>query len=453
MRRILMTTTAKEDIKFVKNLAKEAEGLTETEISDLETVSEEDMAKFPEGEIIQPIVPETIPTVEEIEKMEKVEVLPEEDKADADFPSNEGAVESGRESDTTTVESTGGTTSSDGDSEDVESSIDSEELEKILKEFDNINITVEDVKHQKDESEDFKDIELSDEVYQDIIHTYASLQNDPQSDVLMILGPHAKQELLVQANKLGINTNDMTIYKFFIEGFIREICGNAFMDKGRDLVDTAVKKVNSLEETKEISKLLEDYIEETYENRITEMNRIMDSTDNPEVHEHCINVLNANNDAKEYGFLYKALNDKPSYLNVGKAFKHQQRNVDAIHNALVRLNIKNINVGVFMDSISEFTSFEVESINIFSILMELLVVTTNFSDKVQMMRLYTMMLLLSGALHSMKTKQEVSGIFQEVAFNYQRLCSTISTGFKAYENGLKAKAAEPKAPKTKKRRK
>lgn len=448
-----MTTTAKEDIKFVKNLAKEAEGLTETEISDLETVSEEDMAKFPEGETIQPIAPETIPTVEEIEKMEKVEVLPEEDKADADFPSNEGAVESGRESDTTTVESTGGTTSSDGDSEDVESSIDSEELEKILKEFDNINITVEDVKHQKDESEDFKDIELSDEVYQDIIHTYASLQNDPQSDVLMILGPHAKQELLVQANKLGINTNDMTIYKFFIEGFIREICGNAFMDKGRDLVDTAVKKVNSLEETKEISKLLEDYIEETYENRITEMNRIMDSTDNSEVHEHCINVLNANNDAKEYGFLYKALNDKPSYLNVGKAFKHQQRNVEAIHDALARLNIKNINVGVFMDSISEFTSFELESVNIFSILMELLVVTTNFSDKVQMMRLYTMMLLLSGALHSMKTKQEVSGIFQEVAFNYQRLCSTISTGFKAYENGLKAKAAEPKAPKTKKRRK
>lgn len=446
-------TTAKDDIKFVKNLAKDAEGLTETEISDLETVSEEDMAKFPEGEIIQPIVPETIPTVEEIEKMEKVEVLPEEDKADADFPSNEGAVESGRESDTTPVESAGGTTSSDGDSEDVESSIDSEELEKILKEFDNINITVEDVKQQKDESEDFKDIELSDEVYQDIIHTYASLQNDPQSDVLMILGPHAKQELLVQANKLGINTNDMTIYKFFIEGFIREICGNAFMDKGRDLVDTAVKKVNSLEETKEISKLLEDYIEETYENRITEMNRIMDSTDNPEVHEHCINVLNANNDAKEYGFLYKALNDKPSYLNVGKAFKHQQRNVDAIHNTLARLNIKNINVGVFMDSISEFTSFELESVNIFSILMELLVVTTNFSDKVQMMRLYTMMLLLSGALHSMKTKQEVSGIFQEVAFNYQRLCSTISTGFKAYENGLKAKAAEPKAPKTKKRRK
>lgn len=448
-----MTTTAKEDIKFVKNLAKEAEGLTETEISDLETVSEEDMAKFPEGEIIQPIVPETIPTVEEIEKMEKVEVLPEEDKADADFPSNEGAVESGRESDTTPVESAGGTTSSDGDSEDVESSIDSKELEEILKEFDNINITVEDVKHQKDESEDFKDIELSDEVYQDIIHTYASLQNDPQSDVLMILGPHAKQELLVQANKLGINTNDMTIYKFFIEGFIREICGNAFMDKGRDLVDTAVKKVNSLEETKEISKLLEDYIEETYENRITEMNRIMDSTDNPEVHEHCINVLNANNDAKEYGFLYKALNDKPSYLNVGKAFKHQQRNVEAIHDALARLNIKNINVGVFMDSISEFTSFELESVNIFSILMELLVVTTNFSDKVQMMRLYTMMLLLSGALHSMKTKKEVSGIFQEVAFNYQRLCSTISTGFKAYENGLKAKAAEPKAPKTKKRRK
>ena len=448
-----MTTTAKEDIKYVKNLAKEAEGLTETEISDLETVSEEDMAKFPEGEIIQPIVPETIPTVEEIEKMEKVEVLPEEDKADADFPSNEGTVESGYEGNAAKVKISSRVVSTDGDSEDVESTIDSKELEEILNKFDTIDITVEDVKAQQAESEEFKDIELSDEVYQDIIHTYASLQNDPQSDILMILGPQAKKEFLVQANKLGINTSDATIYKFFIEGFIREICGNAFMDKGRDLVNDAVKKVNELEETKEISKLLEDYIEETYENRITEMNRIMDSTDNPEVHEHCINVLNANNDAKEYGFLYKALNDKPSYLNVGKAFKHQQRNVEAIHDALARLNIKNINVGVFMDSISEFTSFELESVNIFSILMELLVVTTNFSDKVQMMRLYTMMLLLSGALHSMKTKQEVSGIFQEVAFNYQRLCSTISTGFKAYENGLKAKAAEPKAPKTKKRRK
>nr|DAT05722.1 MAG TPA: hypothetical protein [Caudoviricetes sp.] len=448
-----MTTTAKEDIKFVKNLAKDAEGLTETEINELETVSEEDMAKFPEGETIQPIAPETIPTVEEIEKMEKVEVLPEEDKAEADFPSNETTVESGYEGNASKVKISSRVVSTDGNSEDVESPIDSKELEEILNKFDTIDITVEDVKAQQAESEDFKDIELSDEVYQDIIHTYASLQNDPQSDILMILGPQAKQELLVQANKLGVNTNDTTIYKFFIEGFIREICGNAFMDKGRDFVNDAIKKVNELEETKEVSKLLEDYIAETYENRITEMNRIMDSTDNQEVHEHCINVLNANNDAKEYDFLYKALNDKPSYLNVGKAFKHQQRNVDAIHNALVRLNIKNINVGVFMDSISEFTSFEVESINIFSILMELLVVTTNFSDKIQMMRLYTMMLLLSGALHSMKTKKEVSGIFQEVAFNYQRLCSTISTGFKAYENGLKAKAAEPKAPKTKKRRK
>ena len=446
-------TTAKEDIKFVKNLAKDAEGLTETQISELETVSEEDMAKFPEGEVIQPIAPETIPTVEEIEKMEKVEVLPEEDKAEADFPSNETTVESGHESYATPVEITSRAVSSDGNTKDVESSVDSEELEKILNEFDNINITVEDVKAQQAESDEFKDIELSDEVYQDIIHTYGSLQNDPQSDILMILGPQAKKELLVQANKLGINTNDITVYKFFIEGFIREICGNAFMDKGRGFVNDAMIKVNELEDTKEVSKLLEDYIAETYENRITEMNRIMDSTDNQEVHEHCINVLNANEDAKEYGFLYKALDNKPSYLNVGKAFKHQQRNVEAIHNALARLGIKNINVGVFMDAISEFTSFEVESINIFSILMELLVVTTNFSDKIHMMRLYTMMLLLSGALHSMKTKQEVSGIFQEAAFNYQRLCSTISTGFKAYENGLKAKAAEPKAPKTKKRRK
>ena len=106
-----------------------------------------------------------------------------------------------------------------------------------------------------------------------------------------------------------------------------------------------------------------------------------------------------------------------------------------------------------MDAISEFTGYEVESINIFSILMELIVSTTNFSDKIQMMRLYTMMLLLGGALHSMRTKEEVSGIFQEVSFNYQRLCTTISTGFKAYENGLKAQAVQQCTPKTKKRRK
>ena len=448
-----METTAKQDINYVKNLAKEAEGLTETEIKDLETVSEEDMAKFPEGEIIQPIVPETIPTVEEIEKMEKVEVLPEEDKADADFPSNESGSSEGNDSATMSNEESNESDGSIGDSDTTEATLDTSELEEIINKFDEIDITVEDVKHQKDESDDFKEAEFSDEVYEDIIKVYKELQENPQADVLDLLSAQSKQEFLVQAGKTGINTNDNTIYKFFIEGFIREVCGNAYMDKGHDLVNDAVTKVNNLAESKEMSKMLEDYIEESYNNRITEMNRIMDSTEDQNVIESCINVLNANNDAKEYGFLYKAMEARPSYFNVGKAFKHQQRNVEAIHEALERINIKNINVGVFMDAISEFTGYEVESINIFSILMEVIVCTTNFSDKIQMMRLYTMMLLLGGALHSMKTKQEVSGIFQEVAFNYQRLCTTISTGFKAYENGLKAQAVQKYAPKTKKRRK
>lgn len=447
------TTTAKQDINYVKNLAKEAEGLTETEIKDLETVSEEDMAKFPEGEIIQPIVPETIPTVEEIEKMEKVEVLPEEDKADADFPSNESGSSEGNDSTIVPNEESNESDGSIGDSDTTETTLDTSELEEIINKFDEIDITVEDVKHQKDESDDFKEAEFSDEVYEDIIKVYKELQENPQADVLDLLSAQSKQEFLVQAGKTGINTNDSTIYKFFIEGFIREVCGNAYMDKGHDLVNDAVTKVNNLAESKEMSKMLEDYIEESYNNRITEMNRIMDSTEDQKVIESCINVLNANNDAKEYGFLYKAMEARPSYFNVGKAFKHQQRNVEAIHEALERINIKNINVGVFMDAISEFTGYEVESINIFSILMEVIVCTTNFSDKIQMMRLYTMMLLLGGALHSMKTKQEVSGIFQEVAFNYQRLCTTISTGFKAYENGLKAQAVQKYAPKTKKRRK
>ena len=134
--------------------------------------------------------------------MEKVEVLPEEDKAEADFPSNETTVESGHEGNASKVKISSRVVSTDGNSEDVESPIDSKELEEILNKFDTIDITVEDIKAQQAESDEFKDIELSDEVYQDIIHTYASLQNDPQSDILMILGPQAKQELLVQANKL-----------------------------------------------------------------------------------------------------------------------------------------------------------------------------------------------------------------------------------------------------------
>ena len=228
------TTTAKQDINYVKNLAKEAEGLTETEISNLETVSEEDMAKFPEGEIIQPIVPETIPTVEEIEKMEKVEVLPEEDKADADFPSNESGSSEGNDS---TIVSNEESSESDGsirDSDTTEATLDTSELEEIINKFDEIDITVEDVKHQKDESDDFKEAEFSDEVYEDIIKVYKELQENPQADVLDLLSAQSKQEFLVQAGKTGINTNDSTIYKFFIEGFIREVCGNAYMDKGHD---------------------------------------------------------------------------------------------------------------------------------------------------------------------------------------------------------------------------
>ena len=95
-----------------------------------------------------------------------------------------------------------GDISSNGVSDSSEDDSSSEELEKILEEFDSIQITVEDVKAQKNESDEFKDIELSDEVYQDLIHTYASLQNDPESDVLMLLSPQSKQEFLVQASKL-----------------------------------------------------------------------------------------------------------------------------------------------------------------------------------------------------------------------------------------------------------
>ena len=203
-----METTAKQDIKYVKNLAKEAEGLTETEIKDLETVSEEDMAKFPEGEVIKPIEPAVVPTVEEIEKMEKVEALPEEDKADADFPSNESGSSEGNDSTIVPNEESNESDGSIGDSDTVEDTLDTSELEEIINKFDEIDITVEDVKKQQKESEDFKDAEFSDEVYEDIIKVYKELQETPQADVLDLLSVQSKQEFLVQAGKTGINTND-----------------------------------------------------------------------------------------------------------------------------------------------------------------------------------------------------------------------------------------------------
>ena len=95
---------SREDVKYVKNIAKDATGLTETEIAELEAVSEEDIANFEEVEVPAPIIPEHLPTVDEIEMMEKVELLPEEDLADAAFPkSEEGSLE-GLQTNTESVE-------------------------------------------------------------------------------------------------------------------------------------------------------------------------------------------------------------------------------------------------------------------------------------------------------------------------------------------------------------
>ena len=140
---------SREDVKFVKNIAKDATGLTETEIAELEAVSEEDIANFEEVEVPTPIIPERLPTVEEIEMMETVEVLSEEDLADAAFPkSEEGSLE-GLQANTESVEEPSGDLSTDGVSDSSEDDSRSEELEKILEEFDAIQITVEDVKAQK----------------------------------------------------------------------------------------------------------------------------------------------------------------------------------------------------------------------------------------------------------------------------------------------------------------
>lgn len=426
-------TTPNQDIKYVKNIAKTAEGLSETEIKELETVSEKD--NIIKDMDITPI-PGIIPSPEEIKKMEKIEVIQEEEMADANFPSVKDDSSGRSDCVSETIEETNQDSSSDGISTNSEDDINSEELEKILKEFDNIDITIEDIKAEKSKSTDFKEIELTDSAYGELINVYRKLNDSSNADVLELLSDDIKSELLIQANKIGVNTKDTNIYKFFIEGFIREICGDALLEKGKNLVNNAIKKVTNTSNSKELTKMVEDFIEKSYNDRITKMNNIINSTSDPNVRDECNKIIEANYDAKEYNWIYSAIDHKPSYFNLNKAFKSQERNVNDIHLALHRLNINNINVGVFMDAIYEFTETTTETSAIFAILVEVINKNTNVSDKADMLRLYTMMLLLSGALHAVKTKKSLSGLFEEVAFNFQLLCNTISAGFNTYKAQL-----------------
>lgn len=113
-------------------------------VEDLNLATEEDAARL-DDKNVKAIVPEVPPTAEEIDAMEKVEVL-EEDKADADFPSNESngkePVKDGSKENTQDVE----TVSSNGVSESNENVSSDPELEEALKKFDELTISVEDVK-------------------------------------------------------------------------------------------------------------------------------------------------------------------------------------------------------------------------------------------------------------------------------------------------------------------
>lgn len=444
-------TTPNNDVKYVKNIAKEAAGLTETEINELETVTEEDLNNYPGMEVIKPIIPEVPPTVEEIEQMEKVDI--EEVKADANFPSNEGATTSGVGSEDRISEGDIEAGSSIEVSEDSEIDLEDSELDEALKVFDNITITVEDIKHQQAESEDFRLIELPNDCYEEFIELYNKLQDEPNLDVLDNLSENTKIKLLPQFKKLGVNTNNLVEYKYMIESYIREICGNAYMDNGKDTLDEAMKKLSDSKESKEMSDLLEDFIEKSYNERIERLNKLIDDKSaSREIVESCIEALNANEDAKTFDFISRALSKKPSYLNSWKAFKHQKRNADHIHSSLSRIGIANAKVDIIVAAIDEFTSLTVETVDIFSIILEVIVKETNFSNKIQLMRIYSMLLYLSGAIHVSKANKVLNEFYTGISTDFRKVCEAISAGYKAYDLG-KESCNAPKSSNNKKRRK
>lgn len=414
-------------------------------VEDLNLATEEDAARL-DDKNVKAIVPEVPPTAEEIEAMEKVEVL-EEDKADADFPSNESNGEEpakdGSKENTQDVE----IVSSNGVSESNENDPSDPELEEALKKFDELTISVEDVKKSISENKEFPKLDLSDDDIQNIIDTYLKVIKDDTANVTTLLTAGLKEKFLIQASKDGVNTSNTKELEFYIEGLIREACTNAFMDKGKSLLDETVKKATSkLDE--DIS--IDEYIEASHNDRIQKMNQVIaDEKSSDKVKTFAKSVIKALNDSTDYSDIYEFLKLHNSYFNALRAFKHQEYYRREIMSALQAIGVKTANVAAIIDAIGRFNHNPDNTVVVNAILLRVIYTNTNFKNKVDLLKLYSFIMNLSAAIHVYETKDEVNDFYKQIILNFQQLVAYIDKGFIEWDKTAHTVNPEKKTKKRK----
>lgn len=414
-------------------------------VEDLNLATEEDAARL-DDKNVKAIVPEVPPTAEEIEAMEKVEVL-EEDKAEADFPSNESNGEEpakdGSKEDTQDVE----TVSSNGVSESNENVSSDPELEEALKKFDELTISVEDVKKSISENKEFPKLDLSDDDIQNIIDVYLKVIKDDTANVTTLLTAGLKEKFLIQASKDGVNTSNAKELEFYIEGLIREACTNAFMDKGKALLDETVKKATSkLDE--DIS--IDEYIEASHNDRIEKMKQVLsDEQSSDKVKAFAKSVIKALNDSTDYSDIYEFLKLHNSYFNALRAFKHQEYYRREIMSALQSIGVKTANVAAIIDAIGRFNHNPDNTVVVNAILLRVIYTNTNFKNKVDLLKLYSFIMNLSAAIHVYETKDEVNDFYKQIIFNFQQLVAYIDKGFIEWDKTAHTVKPEKKTKKRK----
>ena len=414
-------------------------------VEDLNLATEEDAARL-DDKNVKAIVPEVPPTAEEIDAMEKVEVL-EEDKAEADFPSNESngeePVKDGSKEDNQNIE----TSSSNGVSESNENDPSDPELEEALKKFDELTISVEDVKKSISENKEFPKLDLSDDDIQNIIDTYLKVIKDDTANVTTLLTAGLKEKLLIQASKDGVNTSNAKELEFYIEGLIREACNNAFMDKGKALLDETVKKATSkLDE--DIS--IDEYIEASHNDRIQKMNQVLaDEQSSDKVKAFAKSVIKALNDSTDYSDIYEFLKLHNSYFNALRAFKHQEYYRREIMSALQAIGVKTANVAAIIDAIGRFNHNPDNTVVVNAILLRVIYTNTNFKNKVDLLKLYSFIMNLSAAIHVYETKDEVNDYYKQIILNFQQLVAYIDKGFIEWDKTAHTVKPEKKTKKRK----
>ena len=401
-------------------------------VDDLNLATEEDAARL-DDKNVKAIVPEVPPTAEEIDAMEKVEVL-EEDKAEADFPSNESHGEEpakdGSKEDTQDVE----TVSSNGVSESNENVSSDPELEEALKK-------------SISENKEFPKLDLSDDDIQNIIDTYLKVIKDDTANVTTLLTAGLKEKFLIQASKDGVNTSNAKELEFYIEGLIREACTNAFMDKGKALLDETVKKATSKLDG-DIS--IDEYIEASHNDRIEKMKQVLsDEQSSDKVKAFAKSVIKALNDSTDYSDIYEFLKLHNSYFNALRAFKHQEYYRREIMSALQAIGVKTANVAAIIDAIGRFNHNPDNTVVVNAILLRVIYTNTNFKNKVDLLKLYSFIMNLSAAIHVYETKDEVNDFYKQIILNFQQLVAYIDKGFVEWDKTAHTVKSEKKTKKRK----